>query len=40
MGLSDLSMADQLYNYMVGGRKRPLVSKHFLIKILSVGPVR
>jgi anaphase-promoting complex subunit 1 len=24
MGLSDLNMADQLYNYMVGGHKRPL----------------
>ena len=25
LGLSDLSMADQLYLYMVGGHKRPLV---------------
>ena len=25
LGLSDLSMADQLYHYMVGGHKRPLV---------------
>lgn len=24
-GLSDLSMADELYHYMVGGHKRPLV---------------
>ncbi len=25
-GVADLPMADQLYHYMVGGHKRPLVS--------------
>ena len=26
MGMSDLSMADQLYHYIAGGHKMPLVS--------------
>lgn len=26
LGLSDMGMPDQLYHYMVGGQKRPLVS--------------
>ena len=27
MGMSDLSMADHLYHYIVGGHKIPLVSR-------------
>ena len=29
MGMSDLSMADHLYHYIVGGHKIPLVSREF-----------
>ena len=28
-GLADLNMADQLFHFMVGGHRRPLVSKEY-----------
>ena len=28
-GLADLNMADQLFHFMVGGHRRPLVSKTY-----------
>jgi hypothetical protein len=33
MGTSDLSMADTLYHFMVGGHKRPLVIIYITITI-------
>jgi len=30
LGLSDMAMPDQLYLYMVGGQKRPMVNRQIM----------
>lgn len=35
-GVADLPMADQLYHYMVGGHKRPLVCVFRIFKLFGI----
>lgn len=35
-GVADLPMADQLYHYMVGGHKRPLVCAFMVFKLFRL----
>ena len=35
LGLSDMAMPDQLYLYMVGGQKRPMVSMHVTVSLMK-----